>query len=66
MNKEQIKIFYFKRFTSLRVKILRVIETIREAKNPVTQSYLRDYLHELETIKETEQKSLNLFETERI
>ena len=54
-----IETYYQKRWSSLRVKTLRIEETILNTKNENTQAQLRSYKDEIEKNKKKEQSDLD-------
>jgi hypothetical protein len=58
-NKIEIQKLYFKRWTNLTVKILRINEVLKNCTNQNIHSYLRQYANELEAIKQIEKIETN-------
>jgi hypothetical protein len=57
-NRELLEINYFKRWSALNVKILKIENSILGTNNELTQAWLRDYKIEQETIKQEEKQLL--------
>lgn len=64
ITKEKIQIFYFKRWSGISARILRVLCTVEETSNEITRLYLEDYAESLQTTKNEEKKQTNIFKYE--